>query len=205
MRYLDLYNAFKDVPVFTLNEIRNIDHNFHRPRLNEWQNKGYIKKITRGFYLFPENIRGEKTLFEVANRIYNPSYISCETALAYYGLIPEGAYQMTSVTTLKSYLFQTPVGSFRYRSIIPRLFFGYEPIRNNGNIYKIATPEKAILDMLYYHPELKQAEAIEGMRFFALKIKKLLANEKFREYLKRFNDKTFSDRIVVLKEYIRHA
>jgi len=59
--------------------------------------------------------------------------------------------------------------------------------------------------MLYYHPELKQTEAIEGMRFSEEKIKKLLAGEKFREYSKRFNDKTFSDRIVVLKEYIKHA
>ncbi len=205
MRYLDLYNTFKNVTVFTLNEIKNIDNNFYRPRLNEWQNKGYIKKITRGFYLFPENIRGEETLFEVANRIYSPSYISCETALAYHGMIPEGSYQMTSVTTLKSYLFQTPVGSFRYRSILPRLFFGYEPVRTNGNIYKIATPEKAVLDMLYYHPELKQTEAIEGMRFSEEKIKKLLAGEKFREYSKRFKDKTFPDRIAALKEYIRHA
>ena len=205
MRYLDLYNTFKALPVFTLNEIRNYDHNFYRPRLNEWQNKGYIKKITRGFYLFPENIRGEETLFEIANRIYGPSYISCETALAYHSLIPEGAYQMTSVTTLKPYLFQTQIGSFRYRSIVPKLFFGYEPIRKNGSIYKIATPEKAILDILYYHPELKLKGTIEEMRFSSLKLKKLLANEKFRQYSSRFDDNTFTDRIKALKEGLSHA
>ena len=140
MKYQELYRNFRQTAVFSLNDIKNIDHNFYRPRLNEWQEKGYIRKIIRGYYSFPENMQSESSLFEIANRIYSPSYVSCETALAYYGLIPEGVYQMTSVTTLKSCLFRTTAGSFRYRSIDPRLFFGYEPVRKNGNIFKIADP-----------------------------------------------------------------
>ena len=205
MRYQELYSNFRQTPVFSLNDIRNIDHNFYRPRLNEWQEKGYIRKIIRGYYSFPENMQSESSLFEIANRIYSPSYVSCETALAYYGLIPEGVYQMTSVTTLKSYLFRTAAGSFRYRSIDPRLFFGYEPVRKNGDIFKIALPEKAVLDLLHYNAGLKDVEALAGMRLNTVKLKELITGAKFNTFVKRAVDGMLVKRVAALKEYIKHA
>ena len=52
MKFLELKNELKDFPVFSLNDIRNIEPDFHRRRLNEWQNKGYIKNkgYCTGYY-----------------------------------------------------------------------------------------------------------------------------------------------------------
>jgi len=54
MKFLEFKNELKDFAIFSLNEIRTIDPNFHRRRLNEWQDKGYIKKVIRGYYIFSD-------------------------------------------------------------------------------------------------------------------------------------------------------
>ena len=82
MKFLELKNELNDFPIFSLNEIRIIDPNFHRRRLNEWQDKGYIKKVIRGYYIFSGLQLSEEILFKIANRIYLPSYVSLESALS---------------------------------------------------------------------------------------------------------------------------
>ncbi|GAI56933.1 unnamed protein product, partial [marine sediment metagenome] len=96
MKYLELKSELRDFTIFSLNEIRNIEPGFHRRRLNEWQDKGYIKKVVRGYYIFSDLKLSEEILFKIANRIYLPSYISLESALSYYHLIPESVYGITS-------------------------------------------------------------------------------------------------------------
>ena len=95
MQYIELKNGLKDFTVFSVSEIRKIDPHFHRRRLNEWQDKGYIKKIIRGYYIFSDLKLSEEVLFEMANRIYAPSYVSFEMAISYYHLIPESVYGIT--------------------------------------------------------------------------------------------------------------
>jgi len=96
MKFLELKNELKDFPIFSLNEIKNIDPNFYRRRLNEWQDKGYIKKVIRGYYIFSDLQLSEEILFKIANRIYSPSYVSLESALSYYHLIPVGSEKFLS-------------------------------------------------------------------------------------------------------------
>jgi predicted transcriptional regulator of viral defense system len=122
MRYIDLENLFKDFTIFSLSDIRRIDASFHRRRLNEWQDRGYIKKIIRGYYISSDLEIDEHVLFEIANRIYRPSYISLETALSYYHLIPESVYGISSASTRRTYTFKTPIGEFSYKTIKPQLF-----------------------------------------------------------------------------------
>ena len=112
--------------VFSLSDIRKVDPEFYRPRLNEWQAKGYIKKLRRGYYMFADLALNEQALFFIANRLYVPSYVSFEMALSYYGLIPEGVYLVTSVSTKKTSTFKTPIAQFLYKTMKPSLFFGYQ-------------------------------------------------------------------------------
>jgi len=72
MQYIELKEALKDFTIFSLNDIKKIDSRFFRSRLNEWQDKGYIKKIIKGYYIFSDLKLNEDVLFEIANRIYNP-------------------------------------------------------------------------------------------------------------------------------------
>jgi predicted transcriptional regulator of viral defense system len=105
MQYIEFKDSLKDFTIFSLNDIRRIDNRFFRTRLNEWQNKGFIKKVIKGFYIFSDLELNEKVLFEIANRIYSPSYISFETALFWHGLIPESVYGITSASTRRTYKF----------------------------------------------------------------------------------------------------
>ena len=89
MQYLDLKTQLKDFLVFSIKDIEKVDLSFHKQRLSEWQKKSYVKKIRQGFYIFADLEINEKTLFTIANRIYEPSYISLEMALSIYGLIPK--------------------------------------------------------------------------------------------------------------------
>ena len=89
MRFIQFKEQLKDFTVFSLADIRMMDGTFHRRRLNEWQEKGYIKKIVRGYYMFSDVNISEPVLYEIANRIYPPSYVSFETARAgFFTLMP---------------------------------------------------------------------------------------------------------------------
>ena len=63
MRYLDLKNSLRDYPVFSLSDIKQLDPNFHRRRLNEWQDSGYIQKIVKGHYIFTDIKISDKILY----------------------------------------------------------------------------------------------------------------------------------------------
>ena len=67
MQYLDLKKYFKDFTVFSLTDVKRIDAAFHRRRLNEWQDKGHIKKIIRGYYIFSDLKIDETVLFETGD------------------------------------------------------------------------------------------------------------------------------------------
>jgi len=87
---------------------------FDSRRLNEWQKKGYVTKLINGHYIFNSIEIDETVLFQIANLLARPSYISLELALSYYHFIPEQSFSIISVTTLKTNHYETPKGSFLY-------------------------------------------------------------------------------------------
>ena len=155
MQFLELKQKLNNFIVFNLNDIRKIDDNFDRRRLNEWINKKYIKKLRRSYYIFSDLEINESVLFSIANKIYSPSYVSLETALSYYNLIPECVYTITSVSTRKTKNIKNNLGNFSYRKIKPSLMFGYEIIKKNNCNFKIAELEKSILDYFYLNTQIK--------------------------------------------------
>lgn len=88
--------------------------------------------------------------FSIANKLYQPSYISLETALSYYGIIPETVYTVTSITTKATREFTTPLGTFSYQRVKPKVFQGYCAIKKEGNIVLLAEPAKALADYLHF-------------------------------------------------------
>jgi len=206
MKYIAFREQFKDFTVFSLNDIRSIDPGFHRRRLNNWQEKGYLKKIIKSYYTFSDTLLNENVLFETANRIYAPSYISLEMALSYYGLVPEAVYGITSATTRVTKTFPTPVGEFLYRTLRPRLFFGYIIVEYNASKHlMIASPEKAVLDYFYLHPSLKKTNDFEGLRFNVDSFFERIKEPVFFEYLRRFRHKSLARRMHSFWEFMKNA
>jgi predicted transcriptional regulator of viral defense system len=205
MTYIELRNSMKDFTVFSVREILRVDPAFHRRRLNEWQDKGYIRKVVKGFYIFANRALDEWALFEIANRIYKPSYVSLESALAHYQLIPESVYGITSVSTRRSYRFPSAVADLRYRTVKPRLYFGYDLAAGGARRVKIARPEKAILDFLYLNPRLRSEADFESLRIDAERFFHLVDDSEFRTALARFAQKTLTARAERFLAYLRRA
>lgn len=202
MQYIKLKEQLKDFTLFSLADIKRIDNKFHRRRLNEWQDKRYIVKIIKGFYFFTDVKLNENVLFEIANRIYSPSYISFEMALFYYGLIPESVYGVTSASSRKTCTFKTKIAHFSYQTITSRLFFGYDIVRYNDKSFKLATPEKALLDFFYVHPLIKNYEDYDSLRINRDAFLKVVNKKKLNLYLNKFKQKTLAKRIKSFLEFL---
>jgi len=205
MNYIKLKNFLKDYTIFSLNDIKMIDSSFYRRRLNEWKDKVYIKKIIRGYYIFSDLEINEYVLFEIANKIYNPSYISSEMALSYYHFIPESVYGITSVSTRRTYSFKTPIAEFIYKTVKPQLFFGYNLIKYNNKYIKIASLEKAILDYFYLHSDIKGENDFASLRLNKEIFLKEFNEEKLNKFLERFAQKSLTKRIESFGEFMKNA
>lgn len=198
MRYLELRNQLKNFIVFSLTDIKKIEPGFYRSRLNEWQVKGYIKKIIKRHYVFTDQVIDEQALFLIANKIYQPSYVSLEIALSYYHLIPESTYGLTSVATKKTTAFKTVLGDFHYRSVKPELFFGYDLVDYQNHKIKIADPVKAVIDFFYLNPHIKNQADFFELRFNKEELRVQWSRQKASRYLAVFNNHNLTQRIKCL-------
>jgi len=202
MNYIQFRNEMRDFPVLSVSDIRTAFKTFDRRRLHEWQGKGYIVKIVKGFYLFADANIDETTLTAIANKIYKPSYVSFETALSHHGLIPETVYMIASASTRRTYHFETPLTRFSYRRIKPERFFGYD-ILPDGT--KIASLEKALLDYLYINPAIRAGDDYASLRFNREELLNRINEEKLYEYLGRFSQKRLAKRTEKLLHWAKYA
>lgn len=112
---------------------------------------GEVVRVKKGLYQ-PGWRRGEENPVDplvLAGLIYGPSYVSLETALALYGLIPERTEEITSITLKRAKCFDTPVGRFRYVPVSEQAFacgVGLGAARGGGHL--LAEPEKALCDRI---------------------------------------------------------
>jgi predicted transcriptional regulator of viral defense system len=121
-----------------------------RRKLKELQNKGYLIRLKKGFYVFTKEFIGQNYSPEiVANLLHGPSYLSLEYALSYYKLIPERVEVFTCVTSQKNKTFKTPVGLFTYRHLAASLYPYAVTLKstNTGRFFLIASAEKALIDV----------------------------------------------------------
>lgn len=201
MKYLAFEKAFRDFLVFSIQDIRKHCPDFDHRRLVEWQQKGYILKLRRSYYCFAERRKDELFLYFSANKFYSPSYVSFESALAYYNLIPEAVFTITSTTTRNTANYDTTIGNFTYKHLKPSLFFAYRLIQGDGAMIKIGEPEKVILDYFYINKLNSMAE-IAGMRFNEIQVKELVDFLKLEKYLRIFDSRVLDKRIQLFKKVI---
>jgi predicted transcriptional regulator of viral defense system len=125
-----------------------------RRQLTRWTKTGRLYQLRRGLYaLAPPYQKVAPEPFLVANRMVRASYVSCQSALSYYGLIPEYVPVVTSVTTLRPGRWDTPLGSFIFHHIKGDCLRGYRRLNvGNGQQAFVATPEKALLDLIHLWP-----------------------------------------------------
>ncbi|MBU0568808.1 hypothetical protein KJ693_12010 [bacterium] len=157
MDYLKLSSTLKShkMCLFTLGDIKNLfpseKEKTIKNNLTRWLLKGYFIRLKRDLYgLVEPGLEVRIPDLYVANRIYEPSYVSLETALSIYSIIPDVAACVTSVTTRPTRDFKNGYGSFFYRTCKGRAFTGYRLMLYDGFRVNIADKEKALVDFLYY-------------------------------------------------------
>lgn len=205
MRFLDFKRHFEQFKVFSIQDIQKWDANFDSRRLVEWQDKNYIIRVVNRWYVFSESNRDENFLYLTANRIYSPSYVSFESALSYYRLIPEGVYTITSATSLKTQQFMTAIGTFAYRRLKPELMFGYRFVESDGRLIKMARPEKLLLDYLYLNTTLQTGDDFASQRLNYTGLQGLIDESRLKEYLTLFENKALEKRVGSLLNMMQHA
>lgn len=199
---MEIKDNLKDFVVFSVNDILKIDSAFYKQRLSEWQKKGYIKKVAKGYYIFADLKINESALFIIANAIYQPSYISLEMALSYYDLIPESVYTITSTTSKKKYALNSSVAQFSYRQIKPECMFGYQLIPYQNHNFKMAEIEKALLDYFYVNSKFKTEDEFWELRINKEVFRERVNVEKLKNYLIQFGNKSLEKKINRLLNYI---
>jgi predicted transcriptional regulator of viral defense system len=119
--------------------------------LVRWVSKGYFSRLRRDLYERREEGSGMKIPdLYVGNRMYEPSYVSLDTALSLYSIIPDVAAAVTSVTTRPTREFRNDYGVFIYKSCKEEAFTGYRLTNYEGFKILIADEEKAFVDFIYY-------------------------------------------------------
>ena len=153
MKWQDLLVKVGNEPVFTAGFLASGSTRLAdvRLQLSRWTRAGKLIQLRRGVYSLADPYRKvQPEPFLLANALKPASYVSLQSALAYYGMIPEYVPVVTSVTTGRPEEVDTPLGRFLYRHVKMSWFFGYRQVElTSGQVAFIAQPEKALLDLAY--------------------------------------------------------
>jgi len=172
MKFMDFVERYGQLGVIHSSEVVGLvaRPDVFRVQLNQWKEKGYLVPLKRGVYLVSQRfLKHEVPLFYISNELIFPSYVSLESAMAFYGLIPEGVFRgVVAVTTRKTETFYNKVGVFHYHHVKPSLFMGFRMVNIDGFTVKIASPEKSLLDYFYLR-KIEERE-MEGLRLQNLEI-----------------------------------
>jgi predicted transcriptional regulator of viral defense system len=201
MNFRAFEEAFRAFPVFSLRDIEKHFPDFDRRRLVEWQHKGYLKRIRQGYYYFAGVNKQESFLFYAANCIYAPSYLSLESAMSWYGFIPEGVFSLTSVSTRNTARFDTQLGLFVYHHFKPKMFFGYTLLPFGGQSIRMAEPEKLLLDYFYFW-KIDSRQEMDALRLNTFQLRESLDMHKLDDYLRFTQSGVLRKRIKIFKELL---
>lgn len=134
------------------------NYNFPRNKIASLELEGKLIRLKRGTYIASPDVSKELLSAElIANHIYGPSYVSVESALRYYGLIPERVYTTQSMTINRSKKFENSIGRFEYISV-PKDYYSIGILQKTVRekyTFLIASPEKALCDLIVSTPYLR--------------------------------------------------
>ncbi len=136
-------------------------------QLSRWTSTGKVLQLRRGLYALAKLYRQkEPHPFLIGNQLVEPSYVSVQSALAHYDLIPEAVTEVTNITIRRrSKTYQTPFGRFKYQHVQRDLFFGFSLVQITFDQYcYLARPEKALLDLIYLSPQGNELDFLETLR-----------------------------------------
>jgi hypothetical protein len=169
MIFKDAIQIYAEEPL-TRQIMLDLLRKYKRPndKISELIKKGELTAVKNGLYVAGPNTKIQQPEpFLIANHLWGPSYVSLETALSYWGFIPERVFETISVTIKTSKLYRTAVGRFRYHNAAsPYYSFGIKSVSlTPKQVALIASPEKAICDKIVMTPGVSLRSTIQTKDF----------------------------------------
>lgn len=193
-----------DAP-FSIRDLALIDPGFRQPTLADWHRRGQVRMLARGWYVFAEAQVDLPVLFDVGCLAYPPAYVSLESALSWYELIPETVRSITLVGTRATRTSTGDVATFVWRTLKPQRWFGYRVVEyGKERRFLIAEPEKAVLDYLYLHPAVRTADDMLSLRLDSAGFA-TLDHARLKQWAARFEHARLMRQVSVLEEAMHHA
>ncbi len=167
--------------------------------------KGELIRLKRGVYCLSSTFQKQPVnLFELAQKLYWPSYVSLESALSYYHLIPEAVYTTTSVTLKNATDIKTPLGNFSYTHLAIKHFeIGFQRVETQTSVFLMAAPLKALCDLVYWQKKTykKLADLEDDLRLNLDELRVLLrvmTNKEILSFSDIYNSKFIDDLLHIL-------
>lgn len=150
MKLIEIYSKLKElkISIFQTKDVAayfNISINHANKILSRMSAINQIIHIKHGTWIFPET---DPLLLPSILTAPFPTYISLQTALFYHDMITQIPNTIYAISLARTHKYQTRIGSISIHHVQPSFFFGYEEINHHG-LLKMATPEKALLDIFY--------------------------------------------------------
>ena len=159
--------SISNTPIYT-GELTAFLNGYKSPemKITAMEENNEIIRLKRGLFVVNGNAPISRAL--CSNQIYGPSYVSLQWALSYYGLIPERVRVLTAITTKRSRNFKNSLGYFTYRQV-PKDYFpiGISFAQEDGITFLMASPEKALCDMILADPYLPAKSVVGLERYLA--------------------------------------
>ena len=160
---MNVLQQFGNIPVSAAT-LRSAFSHLHFPqnKLAALEKSGAIIRVKKNLYVVAQGLISREL---VANHLYGPSYLSLQSALAYYGMIPERVYSVLSMTLKRSKTYRTPLGEFSYQTVNASYFHlgsNQEPVAQSYT-FLLASPTKAICDMIVGTPNLR-IQSVSALR-----------------------------------------
>jgi predicted transcriptional regulator of viral defense system len=164
---MNILEQFKVIPIDYATLLTTfVNYKSPKDKISVLVKHGDLIRLKKGLFVVAPKIHKQSLSKElIANHIYGLSYLSVESALSFYGMIPERVHSTRSVTLKRTKQFSTSIGVFDYVTI-PTNYFNIgirQEFINNQYAFLIASPEKAICDMIISSPGLR-LQSVKAMQ-----------------------------------------
>jgi hypothetical protein len=169
---MELQQALKqyDEEPITHQALLQMLKDYKRPfdKISELIKQQKLIPVKRGIFVAGANLGVfQPDRFLLANHLWGPSYVSLESALSHWGLIPERVFETVSVTMKRAKRYRTPVGRFTYlHAPLPYYSFGIHHVSLTSRQHAmIASPAKALCDKIIMTPGVNLRSAKQTREF----------------------------------------
>lgn len=172
-----------------------------RLQLAQYVRRGYLRRLRRGLYLLNDGPRPHPWV--IASRLKPGAIISLEAVLGEAGIIPETPLAVTALTEKRGGSYVLPqLGTFIFRHLDPAYLFGWSLADYPPYSVRVAYPEKALLDLLWFHRREKEpASYLEGLR---LSFPKTFSWLRWRSLARQFQDPRLQEMARLVERQFHH-